>query len=62
MDADHEQKMNLSRREIRVLLLHDSAWVTKQPNQPTTYAARWVRMYSLFVRQNIGSIALRTVT
>ena len=23
MDADHELKMNLSRREIRVLLLHE---------------------------------------
>ena len=37
----------------------NSVWVTKQWKQPTTYAARWVRMYSPSVRRSICSPALR---
>ena len=40
----------------------NSVWVTKQRKQLTTYAARWARMYSLFVRHNISSIGLGTIT
>ena len=46
MNADHELEMNLSRREIRVLLLHEYRLGHK-----ATEAAN-----------NIGSISLRMVT
>ncbi|CAF1553790.1 unnamed protein product, partial [Adineta ricciae] len=47
--------------EIRVLSIYESHLGTTQRKQHTTYAARWVMMYSLFVQHNIGSIVLRTV-
>ena len=57
MDADRETKMNLSRREIRVLLLHEFLfWVVKQRNQQTTYAAQGAEILSPHVRHSVGSI------
>ena len=58
MDVDHELKLDLSLKEIRVPFMN-AVWTIKQRRQPTTYAARWTRMNSPFVQYNIDSIALR---
>jgi hypothetical protein len=59
MDVDHGLKMNLSRREIRVLLLHEFRLGHKATE--ATYVARWARMHSPSVQRNMGSIGSRTV-
>jgi hypothetical protein len=56
MDVDLELEFKISRRELRVLLLHEFRLGDK-----VTYAARWARIYSPFVQHNIGSIGSRTV-
>ena len=62
MEADHDLKMNLSRREIRVLLL-----VEFRLDHETTEATHNIcsmtgkDVFSI-LRRNIGSIVLRTAT
>ncbi len=60
MDVDLELEMKISRRELRVLLLHEFRLGRKATE--ATYAARWARMHSPSIQRNIGSIGSRTVT
>ena len=60
MDVDLEWEMKVSRRELRVLLLHE--FLLDQKATEATYAVRWARMYSPSVQHNIGSTGSRTVT
>ena len=62
MYADHEQNMNLSRREIHILLLHEFRLGHKATEAANNICSTMGGMYSLFVWHNIGSIGLRMVT
>ena len=62
MDVDCESEMNLSCKELRILLLHEFRLSGKATKQQETYAVRWARTRSQFVQCNIDSIGLKVVT
>ena len=62
MDADHELKMNLSRREIPVLLLHEFRLGHKATEAANSICSTMCEDVLSIRTDNIGLIALRTVT
>ena len=60
MEVDLELEMKLSRKELRLLLLHEFRVGRKATE--ATYVVRRVKMYSPFVQHNIGFIDSRMVT
>ena len=50
MEVDLELEMKLSRRELRLLLLHEFRLGRKATE--ATYVVQWVKMYSPFVQHS----------
>jgi hypothetical protein len=62
MNVDLELETKISRRELRVLLLHEFRLGRKATEATSNICGTMGRMYSPSVQRNIGSIGSRTIT